>query len=335
MTGNFPGNWNFSGGCPMNGEPSARGRYVWPGMNAWLKMFLSAARSWNSDNAFKHAAAVSFYTLFSLAPITIIAITVAGVFWGKETATAQLQKQVTALVGPASAEMVRVAAKASETERTSVWSTVTGVALLLFGATTVFGQLQDSLNQIWNVKTKPSKSGWAVLVLQRVVSFAMVLTIGFLLLVSLVLTTAITTVLGRFGDGLGSAAALKMADIFIGFVVITTLFALLFKVLPDVRMRWRDVWLGAALTAILFTIGRYLIALYLGHSTVASIYGAAGSLVALLIWVYYSCAIFFFGAEFTRAYRAAHHLKVEPKEMAVVYRETVLEGRRPHSRATG
>jgi len=298
-------------------------------MKQWAKIFLSAAKSWNADNVFKHAAAVSFYTLFSLAPITIIAITVAGMFFGKESAAKELGKQITALVGPASAEMVQAVAKASETAGTSVMSTVIGVALLLFGATTVFGQLQESLNAIWSVRTKPSKSGWALLVIQRLVSFAMVLTIAFLLLVSLVITTALTTVVGHMGHAIGgSPVLLKVADIGISLVIITVLFALLFKVLPDVRIRWRDVWMGAAITAVLFTVGRYVIALYLGHSTVASIYGAAGSLVALLIWVYYSCAILFFGVEFTRAYRAIHHLKVEPKETAVVVREDVVESPR-------
>ena len=303
-------------------------------MKQWTEIFLSAVKSWNADNVFKHAAAVSFYTLFSLAPITIIAITVAGMFFGKETATKELEKQVTALVGPASAEMVQAAAKASETEGTSVMSTVIGVALLLFGATTVFGQLQESLNAIWSVRTKPSKSGWALLLIQRLVSLAMVLTIAFLLLVSLVMTTALTTVVGHMGHTVGgSPLFLQVADIVISTIIITVLFALLFKVLPDVRIRWRDVWMGAAITAVLFTGGRYLIALYLGHSTVASIYGAAGSLVALLIWVYYSCAILFFGVEFTRAYRAIHHLKVEPKKTAVVVREDVAESPR-HGAAT-
>ena len=294
-----------------------------------LKIFLSAAKNWNADNVFKHAAAVSFYTLFSLAPITIIAVTVAAIFFGRETATAELEKQVTALMGPASAELLQTAAKASKAEGTNALSTAFGVALLLFGATTVFGQLQDSFNQIWGVRTKPSKSGWVVLILQRLLSLAMVLTIGFLLLVSLVLTTALTAVLGQWGDALlGSPVLLKAVDLGIGLVIITVLFALLFKVLPDVRVRWREVWIGAGLTAALFTVGRYVIALYLGHSTVASIYGAAGSLVALLIWVYYSCAILFFGVEFIRAYRAAHHLKVEPKDTAVIVRQELVATRR-------
>lgn len=295
-------------------------------MKRWFKILLSAGKAWSGDNAIKHSAAVSFYTLFSLAPITIIAVTIAGVFFGKEAAASALEKQISGLVGPASAEAVQAAAKASETEGTSVISTIIGVALLLFGATTVFGQLQESLNQIWGVKTKPTKSGWVLLIVQRLISLAMVLTIGFLLLVSLILTTLVNSVFTRIGDSLfGSEILLKAADLGTGLVVVTVLFALLFKVLPDVRIRWKDVWLAAAITAGLFTAGRYLIALYLGHSTVASIYGAAGSLVALLIWIYYSCAILFYGVEFTKAYRNAQHLKVQPKETAVAVREEVIE----------
>lgn len=306
-----------------------------PPVKRWFKILFSAARRWNGDNVFKHAAAVSFYTLFSLAPITIIAVTVVGTFYGQEMASAELAKQITNLVGPASAEMIQSAAKASSVEEsTSIWSTVLGVGLVLFGATTVFGQLQESLNQIWGVRTKPSKSGWVVLIIRRLLSLAMVLTIGFLLLVSLVVSTAISHVVERWGGALSaSAVLLKITDLGLGFVIITLLFAMLFKVLPDVRVRWRDVWTGATLTAVLFTVGRYLIALYLGHSTVASIYGAAGSLVALLIWVYYSCAILFFGVEFTRAYRAASHLDVEPKETAVVVREEIVRSRRAHAAA--
>lgn len=298
-------------------------------MRIWLKMFLQAAKTWHADNAFKHSAAVSFYTLFSLAPITIIAVTVAGMFLGRDAAGTQLEKQVMQLVGPASTEMILAAAEASQTEDESTWATVLGIGLLIMGATTVFAQLQDSLNKIWGVRAKPSKSGWVVLLLHRLVSFAMVLTISFLLMVSLVLTTMLTSVLGQFK--LDAPGLLKTVDVTAGLVVITLLFALLFKVMPDVHLRWRDVWVGAAITAALFTIGRYLIALYLGRSTVASVYGTAGSLVALLIWVYYSCAILFYGAEFTRAYRHVHKLKVQPKETAVVVREEIVEPRKRQS----
>ncbi|MDB6114244.1 MAG: ribonuclease, partial [Lacunisphaera sp.] len=247
-------------------------------------------------------------------------------FVGREEAGHQMELQLAALVGNSSAELVTSAARAAQAQQDSRLATTVGIVLVIVGATTVFAQLQESLNAIWGVRTRPSKSGWAVLILHRLVSFAMVLTIGFVLLVSLILTTFLTSALGHFsGAAVSSPVLMKLTDLGVGLVVITGLFTLMFKVMPDVRVGWKETGMGAVLTAILFTIGRYLIALYLGHSTVASIYGTAGSLVALLIWVYYSCAIFFFGAEFIRAYRqVAHHLAVAPKETAVVVREEIL-----------
>ncbi len=294
-------------------------------MSKWPKIFWEAAKAWKADNAFKHSAAVSFYTLFSLAPITIIAVTVAGFFLGREAAHQQLTDQLSALVGRASAEMMQKAAEASQQEENSGWKTAVGAGLLLFGATTVFAQLQDSLNKIWGVRAKPSKRGWLILLIQRLVSLAMVFTIGFLLLVSLILTTLLTSFLTRFGSGWSQSAFLvQVTDAVVGLVVITLLFAMLFKIMPDVRLRWRDVGVGALVTAALFTAGRHLIALYLGRSTVASIYGTAGSLVALLLWVYYSCAILFYGAEFTRAYRRQQGLPVSPTTTAVQVREEIV-----------
>jgi membrane protein len=293
-------------------------------VSRWAKIFLNAAKAWNADDVFKHSAAVSFCALFSIAPITIIVVTLAGFFLGPDVAGLQLEKQVGALVGPASAELIKAVAKASQAQSNSVFATVVGVALVLVGATSVFGQLQGSLNEIWGVRTKPSKSGWAVLVFHRFVSFAMVLTIGFLLLISLVLTTMLSSAIGYFGQGRLGLLLLKIADAGVGLVVITGLFTLLFKVMPDIQLRWKDVGLGAAVTGVLFTVGRYLIALYLAHSTVASVYGAAGSLVAVLIWVYYSCAILFYGVEFTRVYRQEHHLKIEPKATAEAVRLSIV-----------
>ncbi len=296
-------------------------------MTRWLRITFSAAKAWNDDNAFKHSAAVSFYTLFSLAPITIIAVTIAGVFFGREIATRQFTAQMQQLVGSTSAELIQKTMEASAVEQTSWFATTLGILLLIVGATTVFAQLQGSLNDIWGVTAKPSRSGWMVMIVQRLISFAMVLTLGFLLLTSLIITTALTATI-EMAKGWMSVApwVLRAADFTAGMAIITLLFALLFKVLPDVRITWKEAWLGAAVTALLFSIGRLLIALYLGHSTIASSYGAAGSLAALLIWIYYSCAIMFYGAEFVRAYRLGHGRKVEPKETAVrVRREIVSE----------
>lgn len=292
-----------------------------------LKAFIEAAKAWNADNAFKHSASVAFYTLFSLAPITLIAVGVAGFFFGKDVAAHQFSSQVGQLVGKESAELVQKTMEANAVQGGSTFKTAIGVALLVAGATTVFGQLQGSLNEIWGVTAKPSRSGWIVMIMQRLISFAMVLTMGFLLLASLVLTTALTAAVD-LAKGWFTVAPwlLRAADLAAGLAVITVLFALLFKVMPDVKVRWREAWLGALVTAVLFTIGRFLIALYLGHSTIAKNYGAAGSLVALLIWIYYSCAILFYGAEYVRAHRLAQGKPVEPKDTAVlVHKEIVKE----------
>lgn len=291
-----------------------------------LKVFIEAGKAWNADDAFKHSASVAFYTLFSLAPITLIAVGVAGVFFGRDVAAQQFSAQVAQLVGQESAELVEKTMEANALESGSWYKTAIGAVLLVFAATTVFGQLQSSLNEIWGVVAKPSRSGWVVMIMQRLISFAMVLTVGFLLLASLILTTALTAAV-KLAEGwfTFAPALLRVADLGVGLVVITVLFALLFKVMPDVRVRWREVWLGALVTAVLFTVGRYLIALYLGHATIAKNYGAAGSLVALLIWIYYSCAILFYGAEFIRAYRIAHGRKIEPKDTAVLVHKELIE----------
>lgn len=291
-------------------------------MRKLLRIFVTAGKSWSSDNAFKHSAAVSFYTLFSMAPITVIAVTIASFFMGYDEASRQFNEQMVALVGKSGAETIQTAVKASQAHKDNIMSTAVGIGVLLVGATTVFGQLQDSLNSIWNVRTSPKRAGWLVIIMQRLISFAMVVTVGFLLLVSLVLTTALTVLTARFNAHFSLLFA-RGADIVIAFVVIAALFAMIFKIMPDVQLRWRDVYGSALLTSGLFSGGRYLIALYLGHSTVASIYGAAGSLVALLIWVYYSCAILFFGVEFTRAWRIEHHLPIIPKATAIAVREKV------------
>jgi membrane protein len=302
-------------------------------MPRWLRILIDAGKAWNDDNAFKHSAAVSFYTLFSLAPITLIAVGMAGVFFGQEVAARQFSTQMGQLVGKASAELIQKTMEANALEHKSWLSTAMGVSLLIIGATTVFAQLQDSLNQIWGVTAKPSRSGWVVMIVQRLISFAMVLTVGFLLLTSLVLTTALTAAIELTKGWMTIAPwVLRGADLGVGLAVITVLFALMFKVLPDVRLRWREAWVGAFITAVLFTIGRFLIALYLGHSTIASSYGAAGSLVALLIWIYYSCAIFFYGAEYVRAHRLEYGLAVEPKETAVLVRREIVKKPEPKTR---
>lgn len=292
----------------------------------WTATAIAAAKNWNEDGAFAHSATVSFYTLFSLAPISIIVLSIAGFFFGADVASRQFNEQMSALIGSGSAEMIQQTVQEAKPQRRGWTSTVISIGMLVVGATTMFAQLQNALNHIWGVRTKPSRAGWLVLVVQRLISFAMVLTIGFLLLISLILTTA----LASFAQHLEGVMALPKAvmqgaELMVTLGVITLLFAMMFKIMPDVQLRWRDIWRGAFVTAALFSGGRLLIALYLKHSDVASVYGAAGSLVGLLMWVYYSCAILFYGVEFTRAHREQEGLLVKPKETAVLIRTEIVE----------
>ena len=272
---------------------------------------------WVEAEPFQLAAALSYYTLFSLAPLLLIAIGVAGLVFGREAAQNQIVETLQGMIGQDSAEAVQEMIQASsEKPKTGLLSTVVGFVALLFGAGGVVGQLQTSLNRIWEVTPRPGQGIWGFL-RQRFFSFAMVLAIGFLLLVSLVVTAVLTSFTAILGSLLGNATFVAHAiDILVSFVFVTLLFALIYKYVPDVEIQWRDVWVGAALTSILFTVGKYLIGLYIGTSGVGSTFGAAGSLITILVWVYYSSLIFFLGAEFTRVYATQYGSGVAPAENA-------------------
>jgi membrane protein len=272
---------------------------------------------WVEAEPFQLAAALSYYTLFSLAPLLLIAIGVAGLVFGREAAQNQIVETLQGMIGQDSAKAVQEMIQASsEKPKTGMLSTIIGFVALLFGAGGVVGQLQTSLNKMWEVTPKPGQGIWGFL-RQRFFSFAMVLAIGFLLLVSLVVTAVLSSFTAMLGSLLGNATFVAHAiDILISFGFVTLLFALIYKYVPDVEIQWRDVWVGAALTSILFTIGKYLIGLYIGTSGVSSTFGAAGSLITILVWVYYSSLIFFLGAEFTRVYATQYGSGVAPAENA-------------------
>jgi membrane protein len=276
------------------------------------------ATQWLEDEPFQLAAALSYYTLFSLAPILIIAIAVAGLFFGHEAATNQIVHTLQSLVGQESAKAIQeMIQNASSKPKTGIISTVLGIGVLIFGAGGVVGQLQSSLNRIWGVTSKPGRGIWSFM-WERFVSLAMVLGVGFLLLVSLVITTILTHLTLYIGSLIGGAAIIAyLLDLVVSFGFVTILFAMIYKFLPDVRIQWKDVWIGAALTSFLFTLGKFLIGLYLGTSGVTSSFGAAGSLITVLLWVYYSALIFFFGAEFTQIYASRYGSGVVPAENAV------------------
>ena len=272
---------------------------------------------WVEAEPFQLAAALSYYTLFSLAPLLLIAIGVAGFVFGREAAQNQIVETLQGMIGQDSAKAVQEMIQASsEKPKTGLLSTVVGFVALLFGAGGVVGQLQTSLNKMWEVTPRPGQGMWGFL-RQRFFSFAMVLAIGFLLLVSLVVTAVLSSFTAMVGSLLGDATFVAHAiDILVSFGFVTLLFALIYKYVPDVEIQWRDVWVGAALTSILFTIGKYLIGLYIGTSGVGSTFGAAGSLITILVWVYYSSLIFFLGAEFTRVYATQYGSGVAPAENA-------------------
>jgi membrane protein len=272
---------------------------------------------WMGDEPFLLASSLSYYTLFSLAPLLIIAIAVAGFVFGQEAAQNQIVETIGGMVGRESAEAIQGMIKnASNKPKTGMISTVIGAVTLLIGAGGVVGQLQLSLNKIWEVEPKSGQGIW-VFIRQRFMSFAMVLAVGFLLLVSLVMTALLTGFSQYIGSLIGSAAFVgHLLDIIVSFGFVTLLFAMIYKFLPDVQIQWKDVWIGAALTSVLFTVGKYLIGLYLGSSGVNSAYGAAGSLVTVLLWVFYSSLIFLLGAEFTQGYATTYGSGVAPAPYA-------------------
>jgi membrane protein len=273
---------------------------------------------WYEDNPFRTGAALAYYTVFSLAPIVVIVIAVGSLFFDEDTVRKHFSQEMSGVAGKQVGEAVMAFAKQENEEGTGLLATLVSVAVLLVGATTVFAQLQEALNLVWRVKPNPKRS-WLGAVRDRVLSFTIVLGIGFLLLVSLVVSTLLTA-LNHFltpSSMPGGEFLWQAINWIIAFGLITLLFAMIYKILPDAKIAWRDVWMGAAVTSLLFNVGKYLIGLYLGHSSLMSTYGAAGSLVAILLWVFYSSQILLFGAEFTFVNAKMNGHPIQPARNAV------------------
>ncbi|MGQ0651062.1 MAG: YihY/virulence factor BrkB family protein [Betaproteobacteria bacterium] len=265
-----------------------------------------AVAAWTADYAPSMGAALSYYTLFSIAPLILIAVAVAGLIFGEKAARGEIFAQLATLTGPEGAAAVEsLLENASRSTGGGILATLTGFVLLALGAMSVFGELQNALDRIWRAPVKARESGWWKLIRARVLSFGMVLGIGFLLTVSMILS-ALIAALGKLWMFPGWETVAHLVDMVLSFGLTTVLFGMIYKLIPRTRIGWRDVWVGAAVTAALFALGKVLIGLYLGRSSVASAFGAAGSLVVLMVWVYYSAQIFLLGAEFTRAYAHAH-----------------------------
>ena len=265
-----------------------------------MTMLKELGREYWANRPMELAAALSYYTLLSLAPLVLMAVAVAGLIFDHATVEGKIVNEIRLLVGPEGSEVVQTVLRHAGDPEKSARSVVIGIAVLLLGATTVFVQLQSSLNRIWKVEESTQASVLWVLVKERLLSLAMVLAVGFLLLVSLIVSAAVVafgeTTLGGLSD---AVVVLEGLNTLVSLVVVTLLFAMIFKVMPDAPVAWRDVWVGAIITAVLFTIGKSLIGLYLGRSSIGSPYGAAGSLVVMTVWVFYASMIVFFGAELT------------------------------------
>ncbi len=284
------------------------------------KLVKQAANAWVDDYAPSMGAAIAYYTIFSIAPLLLIAISVAGLVFGKEVASGEVLSQLRNLMGEAGAQAVQSMLEAASHPEKSITATLVGGVLLLIGATTVFGELQDALDRIWRAPARATVGGLWKLVHSRLLSFGMIMGIGFLLIVSL-LFSAWLAAFGKWLEPLFGAWEIvaNLINFAVSFGMVTLMFALIYKIMPRVPIAWSDVWVGAVVTALLFTVGKTLIGLYIGKSGVASAFGAAGSLAVLLIWVFYSAQIFLLGAEFTWVY--AHTFgsrRSEPATAAVV-----------------
>lgn len=268
---------------------------------AW-ELIRDSAYQWVADRAPRKGAALAFYTLFSLAPILIIAIAIAGFFFGEEAARGGIARQIESLIGGEGARAIESLLQSANQPVYGTAAVLIGLATLFIGATTVFAELKDSLDQIWEIPDPPDMS-ISAFIKNRILSLTLVIAIGFLLLVSLVLSAGISAFTEYWG---AVGISLQVSNFLVSMAVVTLLFAMVYKWLPGRTIAWKDVWFGAAITSLFFAAGKFLIGYYLGKSAVASAYGAAGSLILVLIWVYYSAQVFFFGAELTKLYAYRH-----------------------------
>jgi membrane protein len=283
-----------------------------------LKLLKSTAKEWYEDKALRLSAAIAYYSIFSIAPLLVIAISMAGLVFGADAVRGHLDDQLRAVLSPKAAEGVQSMVQSASRPSDGIIGAIAGFAVLLVGASGVFGQLKDALNTIWEVKPQPGRGGILTFIRQRLLNFGMVLVIGFLLLTSLILSTA----LAAFNEYLDNilklpAVVWSAAAFLVSFAIVTSLFAFIFKVLPDAQIEWKHVWTGAAATAVLFEGGKFALSWYLGRESTASSFGAAGAVVLVLLWVYYTSCILFFGAEFTQVYAREQGKFVAPAANAV------------------
>ncbi|HKO51686.1 MAG TPA: YihY/virulence factor BrkB family protein [Polyangiaceae bacterium] len=283
---------------------------------AW-QILKETGTAWDEDNVTRLAAALAYYTLLSIAPLIILAVAVTGLAFGQDAAREHIADELSSVVGSGAATAIESIAKNAHTPGSGAVSIAVGLLVLLFGASGVFGELQAALNTVWDVAPKPGRGIWGI-IKDRFFSFTLVVGVAFLLLVSLVVSAGLTWMGQVFEQSLpGGALVWQVLNFCISLGVVTALFALMFKTLPDAHIQWRDVWVGAAVTAGLFTLGKFGLGIYLGSAAVGSAYGAAGSIIALVIWVYYSAQVLLVGAEFTEVYARRYGSRITPDEQAV------------------
>ena len=270
------------------------------------------------DNIFKYSASLAYYTVFSLAPVLIVIISICGILFGKEAIQGHIYGQIKDLVGNDAAVQIQETVKNIHLTGHNIYATITSIIVLLIGATGIFGEVQDSLNKIWGLRIKTRKIWWK-LIINRLLSFSLILCIGFVMMVSLLLNALVSA----FGSFLAryfsefSVILVQITDNVLMFVVTTFLFSLMFKVLPDAKIKWIDVLIGGLITSVFFTLGKLAIGYYLGSSNIATVYGAAGSIMIIMVWVYYSSIILYLGAEFTKVYAKLYGGKIFPNEYAI------------------
>ncbi|MFB2934572.1 YihY/virulence factor BrkB family protein [Aerosakkonemataceae cyanobacterium BLCC-F154] len=301
----------------VNQQPTSRTKLKQLNFRTIWQILRQTFDEWSEDKASRLAAALAYYTVFSIAPLLVIVIAIAGLIFGEEAARGEIVTQIQGLVGRSGAEVIETAIQNANQPATGSIASIISIVALLFGAIGVFTQLQDALNTIWEVQPKPGRPVKGF-IRRNVLSFTMVLGIGFLLLVSLVISAVLAGISTYFSHLVpGFDVLWQIINFLVAFAVTTLLFAMIFKFLPNVHITWGDVWIGAIITSLLFSIGRFLLGLYLGNGSFGSTYGAAGSLIIILAWVYYAAQILFFGAEFTQVYARRFGSQIVPDEHAV------------------
>jgi membrane protein len=274
-------------------------------------------KEFSADNILKYSASLAYYTVFSIAPLIVVITTLFGLLFGKEAMQGQVYQHLNNLVGSKAALQIQDMIRSIHLQGNNFFATVVGIVILLIGATSIFGEIQDSINKIWGLRVKPHKVWWQ-LILTRVVSFSLILSIGFIMIVSLLLN-ALISAFGKFIGGFiknYSVYFIQFTEFILSFLVTAFLFSLIYKILPDAKVKWRDVFFGGLITAIFFTLGKIGISFYLSRSNITSLYGAAGSLIILMVWVYYSSIILYLGAEFTKVYAKLYGEKILPNDYA-------------------